>query len=105
VVDAHHEDGHAFVDRFADDWRRAGLDAATLALLEYADKLTRAPQACGPGDIEALRAAGWDDRAIHDATQVCAYFNYINRIADGLGVEPEAWLDAVGRRLDVGEDP
>jgi alkylhydroperoxidase family enzyme len=43
----------------------------------------------GRADADALRAAGWDDRAIHDAAQVVAYFNYINRIADGLGVDPE----------------
>jgi alkylhydroperoxidase family enzyme len=36
-----------------------------------------------------LRAHGWDDAAIHDAIQVIAYFNYINRIAEGIGVEPE----------------
>lgn len=51
-------------------------------------------------DIEALRTAGWDDRAIHDATQVCAYFNYINRVAESLGVEMEDWLDEAGRPLD-----
>jgi uncharacterized peroxidase-related enzyme len=88
------------IDRFASDWRTAGLDAATAALLEYADKLTRTPDLCGNQDIKALRTAGWDDRGIHDATQVCAYFNYINRIADGLGVEPEAWIDETGRVID-----
>ena len=36
------------------------------------------------------------DRAIHDVTQVVSYFNYINRIADGLGVEPEDWIDLEG---------
>ena len=40
-------------------------------------------------DVERLRAAGFDDRAIHDATQAVAYFNYINRVADGLGTDPE----------------
>ncbi len=84
------------VDRFATDWRTSGIEPATMALLEYADKLTRHPQDCDETDIAALRAAGWDDRAIHDATQVCAYFNYINRIADGLGVEPEDWIDEMG---------
>lgn len=88
------------VDRFAEDWRNAGIDAATTALLEYAEKLTRSPAGCGASDIAALRDAGWDDRAIHDATQVCAYFNYINRIADGLGVEPEHWIDELGRRIE-----
>lgn len=51
-------------------------------------------------DVEALRATGWDDRAVHDATQVCSYFNYINRIADALGVHPEDWMDLQGRPLD-----
>ena len=43
----------------------------------------------GPGDLDALRTRGFDDTAIHDATQVVAYFNYITRVADALGVEPE----------------
>ncbi len=51
----------------------------------------------GADDIERLRVAGWSDRAISDAVQVCAYFNYINRIADGLGVDPEQWLRHDGR--------
>lgn len=54
------------------------------------------------GDVDGLRAAGFDDRAIHDAAQVIGYFNYINRLADGLGVDPEGWLapggEAAGRR-------
>jgi alkylhydroperoxidase family enzyme len=43
-------------------------------------------------DIETLRQAGLDDVAIHDATQVISYFNYINRVADALGVEPETFI-------------
>lgn len=85
------------VDRFVDDWRRAGLDAATSALLEFTEKLTVKPSSMGPGDIEALKAVGWSERAIHDATQVCSYFNYINRIADALGVEHEDFIDEAGR--------
>jgi uncharacterized peroxidase-related enzyme len=85
------------VDRFAADWRTAGLDAATLALLEYADRLTRYPGSVERRHIDELRVAGWDDRAINDAVQVCSYFNYINRIADGLGVDPEHWLGPDGR--------
>jgi alkylhydroperoxidase family enzyme len=45
-----------------------------------------------PADIAALRAAGLDDEGISSATQVIAYFNYINRIAEGLGVPLEEWL-------------
>jgi alkylhydroperoxidase family enzyme len=43
-------------------------------------------------DIAQLRAAGFDDRAIHDATQIAAYFNYINRVADALHVEQEHFV-------------
>ena len=43
-------------------------------------------------DLELLRDEGLNDVAIHDATQVISYFNYINRIADALGVEPEPFV-------------
>ena len=43
-------------------------------------------------DLDLLRAEGFDDEAIHDATQVVAYFNYINRVAEALGVEPEDFV-------------
>lgn len=50
----------------------------------------------GETDVAGLRAVGFDDRAIHDAAAVTAYFNYINRVADSLGVdlEPEMPRDA-----------
>jgi alkylhydroperoxidase family enzyme len=47
-------------------------------------------------DIARLRDQGLDDRAIHDLIQVIAYFSYINRVADGLGIGPEAWLPPIG---------
>jgi alkylhydroperoxidase family enzyme len=56
------------------DYRQAELPAPVRALCDYAVK---------------LRAHGWDDAAIHDAIQVIAYFNYINRIAEGVGTDPE----------------
>lgn len=73
------------------------MDDATRALLEYTEKLTRTPSACTQADVDELRAVGWDDKAISDAVEICAFFNYINRVADGLGVDPEEWLDEVGR--------
>ena len=77
-----------------DDWRSADLSAADRALCEYADKATLRPQQCGESDVIALRTAGFDDRAITDATQVVAYFNYINRVADCLGVDLEPEMKA-----------
>ena len=59
------------------------------ALLGYAEKLTRAPGAVDRGDVDRLRTAGLDDRTIHDACAIIAYFAFVNRIADGLGVELE----------------
>jgi len=57
-----------------------------LALLNYVRKLTLKPQEMVEADIAALRAAGADDAEIFEANQVCAYFNYSNRLLNGLGV-------------------
>ena len=63
-------------------------------MCDYAVKLTRAPAAVGVADADELRAHGWGDAAIHDAIQVIAYFNYINRVAEGVGIGPEPeWPD------------
>lgn len=80
------------VHLLASDWRQAPLSAADEALCTYAEKLTLTPSQMTPADLDILRELGFDDRAIHDATQVIGYFNYINRIADALGVEPEKFI-------------
>jgi uncharacterized peroxidase-related enzyme len=64
------------------------------ALCDYAVKLTTLPSQVGREDADVLRAHGWDDIAIHDAIQVIGYFNYINRIADAVGIDDEPeWAD------------
>lgn len=64
------------------------------ALCGYAIKLTRTPQKMTESDLGPLRACGLTDRDIVDLNQVAAYFNYVNRVADGLGVDLEAhWSD------------
>ena len=83
------KEADAHVHAVARDWRTADLSDADRALCAFAEKLTGEQHDMGPGDLDALRAAGFDDRAIHDATQIVAYFNYITRVADALGVEPE----------------
>lgn len=78
-------------EQFQTDWRKANLEEKTRKLLEYAEKVTKEPASCTRADIENLRATGYSDTEIHDAVQVIAYFNYINRIVDALGCdfEPE----------------
>ena len=73
----------------ASDYREAGLPAVDLAMLDYAIKLTRSPANMTEADVSSLRAQGFDDRAIHDICTITAYFAFVNRVADGLGVELE----------------
>jgi uncharacterized peroxidase-related enzyme len=56
-------------------------------------KLTRTPAEMAGADVDALRAAGLTDRDVLDLAEVVAYYAYANRIADGLGVRPEEWLE------------
>ena len=66
-----------------------GLAGADTALCAWAEKLTRDPHDTAKADVAELEAAGLSPEAISDAAQVIGYFNYINRIADGLGVDLE----------------
>lgn len=59
-------------------------------MLEFVDRLTRTPGNIEPGDLDRLRAQGFDDYAIHDIVQITGLFAYYNRLADGLGVKREA---------------
>jgi uncharacterized peroxidase-related enzyme len=74
------------------DWRTAGLEPRRHAMLEYAEKLTTHPAAMEEADVVLLRDAGFSDRDILDIAQVVAYYAYVNRIADGLGVTVETWF-------------
>ncbi len=91
------EEADAYVHALARDWRTAPLTETDRALCAFAAKLTLTPAQMSPADLDALRAIGLDDTAIHDATQVISYFNYINRIADALGVEPEDFIQPWGQ--------
>jgi uncharacterized peroxidase-related enzyme len=73
-----------------DDYRRADLSAQDRAMLDYAVKLTSTPWEMSREDIERLREAGFTDAAILDINQVAGYFNLVNRLIDGLGVELES---------------
>ena len=78
------------------DYQGADLPAADRAMLDYAVKLTKTPQSMTKQDVDALRAAGFGDRQIHEIAQITALFNYYNRIADGLGIDNEPEWEAPG---------
>jgi uncharacterized peroxidase-related enzyme len=65
------------------------LDPLTTVLLAFGEKLTRAPAAMSARDVEALRSHGLMDKDVLDLVQVISYFNYTNRLATALGVDPE----------------
>ena len=55
-------------------------------MLTYVEKLTQAAYRIVPEDLDLLRAAGYDDTAILQINLIASWFNYINRVADGLGI-------------------
>jgi len=83
-----HDD--ALVAQLVEEWRGAELADADRAMLEYAEKLTLRPWDMEKADVEMLREHGFSDSAILDINQVTGYYAFVNRLADGLGVELEA---------------
>ncbi len=71
------------------DWQTADLSVDDSAMLDYAIKLTKTPWDMVEADVVALRDIGFSDAAILDINQVTSYYAYVNRLADGLGVELE----------------
>ena len=68
------------------DYREAPITKAERVMLDYVVQLTKDATRIGPQDHERLRGAGFDDRAILQITLIASWFNYINRVADALGV-------------------
>jgi alkylhydroperoxidase family enzyme len=77
------------------DWRLAELNTADKAMLTYVEKLTLRPWEMVEADVIALRTAGFSDAAILDINQVTGYYAFVNRLADGLGVELEYFWETV----------
>lgn len=81
------------VEALTADYRRAEISSADRVMLDYAVKLTLVPASITASEIELLRQAGFSDAAILDICQVTAYYAFVNRLADGLGVELEEYWD------------
>lgn len=77
------------MEEIAKDFTQANVSKKEKLMLYYAKKLTKEPYNIKERDVEGLRKVGFSDKDIFDINQVTAYFNYVNRIADGLGVALE----------------
>ncbi|NNF59313.1 MAG: peroxidase-related enzyme [Rhodothermaceae bacterium] len=75
------------VAQVVEEYTAADLSARERAMLDYGVALTRAPAAVSETDVDALRAVGFSDSDVLDIALITAYFNFVNRIAEGLGVE------------------
>ncbi len=84
-------------DRITLDYRRAGLDKRTMAMLDYAVKITRAPVDCNKADVQQLRGLGFSDKAIFDIAETAAMFNFTNRLASATGMMPNREYHTIGR--------
>jgi uncharacterized peroxidase-related enzyme len=83
----------------ARDYRSAGLAPQDLEMIRYAVKLTRTPHEVSAADVDRLLEVGFDATGVLDICQVASYYAYVNRLADGLGVELEDHWD--GRELTL----
>lgn len=84
---ARYEKDEARLAQLGIDYRKADLSERHVAMLDYVTRLTSQPSAVTEDYVGRLREAGFSDRDILDMNLVCAYFNFVNRIALGLGVE------------------
>ena len=76
----------SLVDALRHDWRTAPISDAERVMVEYVVQLTEDATGVSPAHHDCLRAAGFDDRGILQITLIASWFNYINRVADALGV-------------------
>lgn len=71
-----------------------------MAMCLFAEKLTLQPSTISKLDIENLSSCGLSDKEVSEIVQIISYFNYINRVADGLGLEPEDFIDKKGYKIN-----
>jgi uncharacterized peroxidase-related enzyme len=79
----------ALLQQLKDDYTKAEVSGTDRAMLDYAAKLTREPWNMSESDMKPLRSAGFEDRDILHINMIAGYYAFVNRLADGLGVEVE----------------
>ena len=86
----------SLVAHLISDYRGAPISLEDLAMLTYVEKLTKEPWEMIEQDVKTLQEAGFSDGAILDVNQVAGYYAFVNRLADGLGVELEEFWEKDG---------
>ena len=103
-----HSDDPELASHIMHDYTRAGLDPQTRGMLDFASKLTRNPSSMEEADVKTLRGLGLSDEQILSVVLITCVFNFMTRLADGLGVELdarrqeaiEAWLTGPARQQE-----
>lgn len=90
--------------KLVEDVDASDVDAEMKPVLRFVRKLTLAPSRMTQADADAVFAAGWDERALHDAVAVCAMFNFMNRMLEGHGVkgDPATFAERGRMKAKVG---
>ena len=83
---------HSFAESIIQDYRKADIDDKTRAILEYSEKMTLTPSKMREDDVKGLRNSGLSDKEILETVHITAFFNYINRVVDSLGVDLEDFM-------------
>jgi uncharacterized peroxidase-related enzyme len=83
------------LSRMVDDLDGSGLNDRLVPIMRYARKLTLTPAKMVQADADEVLAVGWDERALHDAVNVIALFNFMNRLGEGHGIKgtPTIWAE------------
>ncbi len=79
----------SLIEALRRDYRSAPITEQELVMCDYVVKLTKDAVQCSPADLDKLRAVGFDDKGLLQITLIASWFNYINRVADALGVGRE----------------
>ena len=94
-------DDQNLVDEVAKDWKESSLTEQQKAICYFAEKLTLYPGKIELNDISKIKKFGYSDKDISEIVQIVSYFNYINRVADGLGLAPESFINKLGYKKNL----
>ncbi len=76
----------SLIEALRHDYRTAPITEQERVMCDYVVKVTKDATQCSPADLDGLRSVGFDDQGILQITLIASWFNYINRVADALGV-------------------